>query len=87
MQETSNPQLWDQIWSGPDQEECDRDFWNWVNRESASIRNGKIRQYISNYVGDLQGLKVIEVGSGLGVYSFLFARLGADLVFLGVKGE
>lgn len=82
MQETSNPELWNQIWSGSNQEEHDHDFWNWVRRESASVRNNKIRKFISDYVGDLKGLKVIEVGSGLGVYSFLFARLGADVTLM-----
>lgn len=82
MQETSNPKLWNQVWSRSDQENYDRDFWDWVYRESSSVRNEKIKKYLTNNLGDFRGLKFIEVGSGPGVYSFLFARLGADVTLM-----
>lgn len=82
MQETNNPELWNQVWSRSDEESYDRDFWDWVNRESSSVRNERIQKYLTNHLGDFRGLKFIEVGSGLGVYSFLFARFGADVTLL-----
>ncbi len=80
--ETSNPQLWNQLWSRSSREELDRNFWEWVDRESSSVRSAQIRNYISKHIGDLRGLKAIEVGSGPGIYSFIFARLGAEVTLL-----
>lgn len=87
MQETSSPQLWNQIWSRSNQEECDQNFWDWVKRESASVRSRKIESYIQSYVGNLSGLKTVEVGAGLGIYSFIFARLGAEVTLLDYSYE
>ncbi len=87
MQEISNPQLWNQVWSRSNQKEYECDFWEWVNRESASVRNRKIQSYLRTYLGSLQGLKTIEVGSGPGVYSFIFARLGAEVTLLDYSDE
>jgi len=80
MQETSNPDLWNQVWSQSSHE--DSEFWEWVECESNGVRGTKIQNYIRIHVGDLRGLKTIEVGSGLGIYSLIFARLGADVTLL-----
>ena len=80
--ETSNPQLWDRVWSQATKTERDRDFWQWVNRESDGVRGTKIKQYLSQHLGGLQNLKTIEVGSGPGIYSFIFACLGAQVTLL-----
>ncbi|MGK7876195.1 MAG: class I SAM-dependent methyltransferase [Xenococcaceae cyanobacterium] len=82
MQQTSNPDLWNRVWSQSSQEESDREFWEWVNRESTGVRGTKIQNYIRTHLGDLRGLKTIEVGSGPGIYSFIFARLGAQVTLL-----
>ncbi len=87
MQETSSLELWNQIWSQSSREELDRSFQEWVNRESVGVRNRKIRNYISKHVGDLRGLKTIEVGSGPGIYSFIFSRLGAEVTLLDYSHE
>ncbi len=79
---TSHPELWNQVWSGSDHGNCNSEFWDWVNRESVSIRSAKIQDYIQQHLGSLKGIKTVEIGSGLGVYSFLFARLGADVTLL-----
>lgn len=80
--ETGNPELWNQIWSQSDHENSNSEFWEWVSRESSSVRSVKIRSYIQKHLGSLNGIKTVEVGSGLGVYSFIFARLGADVTLI-----
>lgn len=87
MPETSNPELWNQLWSKSSREELDRNFWEWVDRETSSVRSTQIRNYISKHIGDLRGLKTIEVGSGPGIYSFIFARLGAEVTLLDYSEE
>ena len=82
MQETSNPDLWNRVWSQSSQEESDREFWEWVNRESTGVRGNKIQNYICKHLGNFSNLKTIEVGSGPGIYSFIFARLGAEVTLL-----
>lgn len=80
MLQTSNPDLWNQVWSQSNQDKAE--FWEWVERESCGVRGSKIQDYIRNYVGDFHGLKTIEVGCGFGIYSFIFARLGAEVTLL-----
>ena len=80
IQQTSNPSLWNQVWSQSNQETSE--FWEWVERESNGVRGTKIQDYLRTYVGDIHQLKTIEVGSGLGIYSFIFARLGAEVTLL-----
>lgn len=80
IQQTSSPGLWNQVWSKSSQEKSE--FWEWVERESKGIRGTKIQNYIRTHLGDLTGLKTIEVGSGLGIYSFIFASLGAEVTLL-----
>ncbi|AFY43911.1 bifunctional 2-polyprenyl-6-hydroxyphenol methylase/3-demethylubiquinol 3-O-methyltransferase UbiG [Nostoc sp. PCC 7107] len=81
MQITSNPYLWNQVWSQSTEKNM-TEFWQWVKRESNSIRGKKIQNYIHTCIGDIDKLKTIEVGSGLGIYSFIFATLGADVTLL-----
>ncbi|MBE9214512.1 methyltransferase domain-containing protein [Plectonema cf. radiosum LEGE 06105] len=79
-QQTSNPNLWNQVWSQSSHEKSE--FWEWVERESNGFRGTKVQDYIRTNVGDISQLKTIEVGSGLGIYSFIFARLGAEVTLL-----
>ena len=80
IQQTSNPDLWNQVWSQSSQEKSE--FWEWVERESNGIRGTKIQDYIRTHLGEIHQLKTIEVGSGLGIYSFILARLGAEVTLL-----
>ncbi len=82
VQETSNPELWNGVWSQSSYGNSDCEFRHWVNRELISVRSAKIRDYIQKHVGSLKGLKTIEIGSGPGVYSFIFAGLGANVTLL-----
>lgn len=79
-QQTSNPDLWNQVWNQSSQEKSE--FWEWVERDSNGVRGTKIQDYIRTHVGDITQLKTIEVGSGLGVFSFILARLGAEVTLL-----
>ena len=79
-QQTSNPDLWNQVWNQSSQEKSE--FWEWVERDSNGVRGTKIQDYIRTHVGDISQLKTIEVGSGLGVFSFILARLGAEVTLL-----
>ncbi|MGD1914088.1 MAG: class I SAM-dependent methyltransferase [Rivularia sp. (in: cyanobacteria)] len=79
-QQTSNPDLWNQVWNQSSQEKSE--FWEWVERDSSGIRGTKIQDYIRTHLGDISQLKTIEIGSGLGVYSFILARLGAEVTLL-----
>ena len=79
-QQTSNPDLWNQVWNQSSQEISE--LWEWVERDSSGIRGTKIQDYIRTHLGDISQLKTIEIGSGLGVYSFILARLGAEVTLL-----
>lgn len=81
MQQTSHPNLWNQVWSKSHEDNA-CEFWKWVERESNGVRGTKIQNYIRTYIGDFSRLKTIEVGSGLGIYSFIFSRLGAEVTLL-----
>ncbi len=85
IQQTSNPDLWNQVWSKSSQDKSE--FWEWVERESNGIRGTKIQNYILTHVGDIHKLKTIEVGSGLGIYSFILARLGAEVTLLDYSAQ
>jgi len=82
LQETSNPELWNRVWDRENYEDHKDTFWELVNREPYGIRGTKIQNYIRKYLGDVRGLKTIEVGSGPGIYSFILARLGAEVTLL-----
>lgn len=77
-QPTSNPELWARVWDNPDAE----GFWWWVRREQQGVRGRAILAYVERQLGGVQGKRVVEVGSGAGVYSLVFASLGADVTLL-----
>lgn len=76
--ETSRPELWENMW---EQTQVD-EFEAWVQKESNGVRGGKIFAYVEKHLGALRGLKTIEVGSGPGIYSMVFARKGAKVTLL-----
>lgn len=50
-QQTSNPTLWNQVWSQSSQDKSD--FWEWVERESNGVRGRKIQNYLRIHVGNM----------------------------------
>jgi len=78
----NNAHLWDDIWSESEKDKNIEEFYAWVKRESSGIRGTKIQNYIFDNLGELQELKAIEVGSGLGVYSYILAQAGVDVTLL-----
>ena len=78
----NNP--WTQIWS--------REFTHAENRrdiekETKSIRWEKIHSVVSQNFGSFKDLKVMEIGSGRGIYSLLFALEGAQSFLLDRDGS
>jgi 2-polyprenyl-3-methyl-5-hydroxy-6-metoxy-1,4-benzoquinol methylase len=83
-QSLNSPRIWDKIWID---EKDDAGFWQWVQSEEAGVRGSKIISYIEQYLGKISGIKIIEVGSGEGCYSFIFAKRGAVVTLLDYSQE
>lgn len=79
MPEMNNSYIWDKVWA---ESKGDEDFLWWVKRENKGVRGRKITAYIEKHFGSISGLKVVEVGSGAGVMSFIFAKLGAVVTLI-----
>lgn len=75
----NNSCIWDKIWS---KTEDDEEFWWWVRRETDGIRGRKVISCIEKHSGNISGLKVIEVGAGTSVYSFILAKRGAIVTLI-----
>ena len=84
---TSDTKLWDELWK-KDISSYDADsVLSDVEEESASIRCKKILRYLESSVGDLSGKRIIEIGCGGGIYSLIFARLGASITMLDYSSD
>ena len=70
----SDFRAWNEIWL---ETRNDAGFRRWVKREKEGVRGRRIFNYVNKYLGDVKGIKTIEVGAGSGVYSFIFAERGA----------
>lgn len=79
MHKDNQKQIWEDIWSSGDSE---IGFWCWIDRDLNSIRTRKIEDYIKRHYGKIKGLDIIEIGSGMGEYSFIFAKKGAKATLL-----
>lgn len=75
----NTPEIWNDIWLRTD---ASAEFRAWVKRESSGVRGRKIFAYINKYLGNSPGIKTIEVGSGLGVYSFILASRGIEAALM-----
>lgn len=80
----SSPYIWDKVWI---RTKDDTEFWWWVQRETNGIRASKIISYLEKYLGRINGLKIIEVGCGAGVHSFIFAKHGAIMTIMDYSHE
>jgi len=73
--EQNQADIWDNIWSS---DKSGEDFEYWFNRDIKSARTQGVLNYLKRYFSNLKGLKIIELGSGMGVYSLIMAKLGAE---------
>lgn len=80
----SDLRVWNRIWL---ETKDDAEFRWWVKREKEGVRDRKIFNYMNKYLGDIKGLKTIEVGAGAGVYSFIFAKRGAAVTLVDYSRE
>lgn len=78
-QSACSPYIWDNIWT---ETKDDEEFWWWFCREREGVRGRKIISYIEKFLGEMSGLKTIEIGSGAGVYSLIFAQYGSSVTLL-----
>lgn len=74
--EKNSPELWDKVWQYSSFSE--EDVYN-LEKEAKSIRWKRIKDIVKKEFGSFEGLKTIEIGAGLGTYSALMAREGADV--------
>lgn len=72
-------EVWMRIWSRPFSRDENRFD---IEREGETVRWRKIRSLILNKFGTFLGLKVIEIGSGRGIYSLLASLEGAQISLL-----
>ena len=80
----NNPDIWNRVWA---RAKTDNEFRAWVKRENSGVRGRKILAYINKHLGNSRGIKTIEVGSGLGVYSFIFALRGVEAALMDYSQE
>jgi 2-polyprenyl-3-methyl-5-hydroxy-6-metoxy-1,4-benzoquinol methylase len=75
----NTPELWDTIWKGNiTPENCQRI----LRQEEHTVRWRNIRRIVEDKVGTFNNLKVLEIGAGLGTYSALMGKKGADVTVL-----
>lgn len=71
--------VWENVWRDPGLVKNDELI---LEAERASIRWKRIKDQLQKNVGSLQGLTVLEIGSGIGTYSALLAQEGAKATLL-----
>jgi threonine dehydrogenase-like Zn-dependent dehydrogenase len=80
----NSPQLWDEIWKGSPPPAEDRYAFA---KEEHSIRWRRMKGVACQEFGSFAGLKVIEIGAGLGTCAALMARHGASVTILDYSDE
>tara|TARA_Y100001968_G_C18783814_1_gene447946 strand:+ start:156 stop:434 length:279 start_codon:yes stop_codon:yes gene_type:complete len=75
----NTPKLWDRLW---DNNIHDYEDQLSIATEEKSIRWNRIKQFVLKEFGSFKNLKTIEIGAGVGTYSALMAREGADVTLL-----
>lgn len=68
---------WQEIWSST-KIDLDQDKKR-LNDLESSLRWRRMERLLSNHFGSIEGLKTIEVGSGLGDFSLFFSQRGAEI--------
>lgn len=77
--EKNTPDLWDNFWN---QNELHQDDLDAVEYESLTIRWERIKKIVTDRFGKIDGLKVLEIGGGIGTNGALMAKSGADVSIL-----
>ena len=77
------PKTWDKIWEG----DSDESGNFYLERTKKSNEWLEIRKSVIKNFGTLKNLKVIDIGSGRGTYSLLFAMEGARVVLFDYSKE
>lgn len=71
----NTPAIWDTYWK--DETPIEQDVYAY-KIEKHSVRWSRISKLLSKEFGKLEGLKSVELGSGMGTYSALLAESGAQ---------
>ncbi|MEI7719476.1 MAG: class I SAM-dependent methyltransferase [archaeon] len=80
MVQKNTASVWDnQVYNNSMLEDRDKYF---IEYEKKSIRWKRIKEEVIKRFGSFKGLKSIEIGSGQGFFSLLFAMEGADVTVL-----
>lgn len=74
----NTPKLWDDFWDGVSPQTSDIDIE--IERKSISWEN--IQEVILSKFGSFNNLNVVEIGSGIGTNSILFAEKGANVTIV-----
>jgi 2-polyprenyl-3-methyl-5-hydroxy-6-metoxy-1,4-benzoquinol methylase len=75
----NSPQVWDNVWK---ETKSKKEYQALLKEERDSVRWRRIKAAVKKSFKSFKGLKVIEVGSGLGTYSALMAKEGAKVSLL-----
>ncbi len=75
----NTPELWDRVWA--DAPWAAEDVYA-LAKEEQSVRWRRIERIVLQALGSFQGLRVIEIGAGLGTHAALMARRGARATLL-----
>jgi len=75
----NTPKLWDRVWENNTHDYEDQLS---IAKEEKSIRWNRIKQSVLKEFGSFKNLKTIEIGSGVGTYSALMAKEGANVTLL-----
>lgn len=78
MQKNS-AQVWDKVWADPG---LGKDDVLLLETEMATIRWRKIRNTLKRQFKSLNGLQILEIGSGIGTYAALLAKEGCKATVL-----
>lgn len=79
----NTPELWDTLW----QKTLLQKEQHSLIREENSIRWQRIEKKIQAKFGGFKGLRVIEIGAGIGTNALLFAKRGAKVTLLDYSKE
>lgn len=74
----NSPEIWDDVWDMY----SDDYLMYLIEHEKIMLKYRKIMKIINKKFTSLKGLNIIEIGAGIGVYSILLARMGANVTIL-----
>lgn len=72
----NTPELWDNIWNRSTSKAEDEYY---LAKAEHSIRWARLQKRVLDHFGSFQGLSVVEIGAGRGIYAALFGKRGANV--------